>query len=104
MKDFIKWKTMRRPKRQHDRILGCRSLKFKVELPTEPFAKCESPGPVYSTSKRGMQDQLHAATVIEESFENEILLRRHHSQDDLCARKVFNDLFGCAERDSNFVS
>ena len=104
MKDVVERKTVSWTKRKNDRIFGGRSLQFKIELAAEAFAQRQSPGAIQPAAKRRMQHELHAAAVVKESFEHEIVLRRHHAKHDLCAGKIFDDLFGGCARDADFVS
>ena len=103
MKDFVERKTVRWPKRKHDRIFSGRRLQFEIELAAKTFAQRQSPGAIQPAAKRRMQHQLHAAAVVKESFEHEIVLRRHHAQHNLRAGKIFNNLFGRRARDADFV-
>ena len=94
MKDIFERKTVGRTKREHDRIFGGCGLQLKIELAAETFAQRQSPGAIEPAAKRRMQDELHAAAVVEEPFENQIVLRRHDAEHDLGAGQIIDDLFG----------
>src|ERR1043165_3430686 len=94
MKDLIERKAVRWPKRKHDGVFGSRGLQFEVELAAETLAQRESPGAIQTAAEGRVQHELHAAAVIEEPFEDEIVLRRHHAENDLRARQILDDLFG----------
>src|SRR5687767_677834 len=51
-----------------------------------------------------MKYELHAAAVIEEPFENQVLLRRHNTEHDFGAGEVFNHLLSRRLRDAHFFS
>ena len=99
MKYFVERKTVRGTKRKDNRVFGRCSLQLKIELAAKTFAQRQTPGAIQPAAKRRMHDQLHAAAIVEETFEHEIVLRRHHAQHNLRAGKIFNNLFGgCAEK------
>ena len=83
---------MRWPKRQHDGIFGGGSLQFEIEFATETFAQSQAPGAIQTAAKGRMNDQLHAATVVEETFENDVLLRGDHTECSFRGSEIFGDL------------
>ena len=58
-----------RAERQHQRVLGGRRLQLEVELPAEPLAQRQRPRPVDAAAERRVQDELHAARLVEEALE-----------------------------------
>src|SRR5687767_3174520 len=104
MENVVKRKTVRWPKREHDRIFSRSSLEFEIELATKPFAQRESPGTIETTAKRRMQHQLHAAAVVKKPFEHQVLLRRHHPEHDLRSRQILDDLLRSRLRQPNLVN
>ena len=69
-----------RPQRQHDRIVGRRRLQLEVEVHAEPLAQRQAEGAVDAPAERRVHDHLHAAGVVEEALEHDVLLRRHDAQ------------------------
>src|SRR5689334_22979588 len=93
MKDFVEREAVGWPKREHDGVFSGRGLQFEIELAAETFAQRESPRAIEPAAKGRVQHELHAAAVVKKSFENEIVLRRHHPKHDLRAREIFDKLF-----------
>ena len=57
--------------RENDIVFGRGGLKLEVELAAEAFAKREAPGAIDAASIGRMDNQLHAARLIEKSFQND---------------------------------
>ena len=86
---------MLRPERQQHRVVGRRCLELEVELAAEALAQRQTPGFVDAAAERCVQDELHAAGLVEETFEHQRALRRdrpehapsiRHEGDDLVRR------------------
>src|SRR5689334_8998441 len=103
MEYIIQRKTVRWPKREHDRILSRRRLQLKVELATESLPQSQSPRTIQTTAKRRVQHELHTAAIIKKSLKDEIILRRHHTQHDLRAREILNNLLRRRLRYSHLI-
>src|ERR1043165_7998322 len=93
MEHIVEGKAVRWTKRKHDRVFRSCCLQFKVELAAETFAQRQSPRAIEATAERRMEHQLHAAAVVEEPFENQILLRRHDAENNLRTGQILNNLF-----------
>ena len=65
---------MVRPERQHDRVVGGGGLQLEVERAAEPLAQREPERAVDAPAVGRVDDQLHAAGVVEEPLEDEALL------------------------------
>src|SRR6476646_5737897 len=65
---------MLRTEREQDRIFGGGRLQLEVELPAEPLAQRQTPRFVDAAAEGRVQDELHAARLIEEPFEHQRLL------------------------------
>ena len=83
-----------RPEREQQRVLGGRGLQLEVELAAEPLAQRQRPGAVDAAAERRVQDELHAARLVEEALEDERLLRRDHAERGASLGQVLDDLFG----------
>src|SRR6185369_14414316 len=92
MKYIIERKAVRRTKRKHDRIFRRCRLQLEIKLPTEALPQRQSPRTIQTTAERRVQHELHTPAIIKKSFQDEIVLRRHHTQHDLRPREILNDL------------
>ena len=79
--------------RNHDPVVGRRSLQFEIEGHAEPLPQGEAPGPVDPAPEWRVQDQLHPAAFIEKPLCDDRLLRRHGSQDRDSGCDVVGSLF-----------
>src|SRR4029453_10396962 len=84
---------MLRSKRNHDRIIGGRSLQLEIERATKTFAQGQSPSTIDSIAKWRMQDELHSARLVKETFHHQSLLRRNRAERPISVRDVIGDLF-----------
>ena len=69
-----------RPEREQQRVFGRRRLQLEVELAAEPLAQRQPPRLVDAAAERRVQDELHAARLVEEALEDERVLRRNHAE------------------------
>src|SRR6201999_2673437 len=74
-RDLRQIETMGGGQRQDDIVLGRRRLKLEIELAAEALAQGEAPGPVDAAAEGRMDDELHAARLVEETFEDDRVLR-----------------------------
>src|SRR5215212_2688791 len=102
MENVVEWKAVRWPKRKHYCVFCGRCLQLEVKLATKPLSQCQSPRPIQTATKRRVQHELHAATVIEESLEHEIVLRRQHTEHNLRPREILNNLLRGGLRNPHF--
>ena len=82
-----------RPQRQHDAVVGGRRLQLEVERPAEALAQRHAPRAVDAAAERRVDDQLHAARLVEEALGDDARLRRHAAQrrragDDVVAQQL----------------
>ena len=82
--------------RQHNAIICCRGLQLEIEGQAEALANRQAPRAIDAAAKRGVQDELHAARFIKESFGDDGLGRRHAPQDGHRLRHVRDDLLRTA--------
>src|SRR4051794_12554237 len=94
---------MRWPKRKHDRIFGRGSLQFKIKAATESFPQRQSPGAVQATAEWRVNYDVRTAILIKESFRDDLLLRRHHAESNLCHRQVLDNLLRRALIQTDFI-
>ena len=70
-RDLAELETMRRRQGQDDVVLGRRRLKFEIEFAAKSLAQRQSPGAIDAAAERGVDDQLHAARLVEEALEDD---------------------------------
>src|ERR1041385_4341692 len=92
------------PKRNHDRIVGRCGLELEIERSTKTFSERETPSTIDSISERRMQNELHPARFIEETFHYEGLLRRNRAERAVRIREVIADLLSSASWQVQFIS
>ena len=91
---LVERETVRRRKRQDDRVFRRRSLQLEVELAAKALAQRQAPGAVDAAAQRRVDHELHAARFIEEALEDDSLQRRQRAQRRLRGSKVVGDLLG----------
>ena len=64
--------TVLRAERQDDGVVVGGRLQLEVEGDAEPFAQSEAESPVDPPAERRMDDQLHAAGLVEEALEDDV--------------------------------
>jgi hypothetical protein len=78
--------------RKNQPLLGGGRLQLEVEALAELLAQGESPGPIDAAAEGRVQHELHAARLVEEALERDLVHRRHHSQAALGFAEVLRDL------------
>jgi hypothetical protein len=103
-KDIGERKRMLRAERQQQTVLGRRRLQLEIELSAEPLAQRQAPGSVDAAAKRCVQHELHAAGLVEESFEHQRLLRGQHAERGPSFVQIRDGLLRRLGRDAAFVA
>ena len=98
--DIGQGEGMLRPERKQHRIVGGRCLQLEVELTAEAFAQRQPPRLVDPASERRVDDELHAARLIEEALGHERQLRGDDAKSDARRVEVLEDLARRGFRDS----
>src|SRR6476660_3907848 len=93
---------MLRAKRQQQRILGRRCLQLEIELTAEAFPQRERPRLVDAAAERRVQHELHAAGFVEETLEDERLLRRNHAEGGPSLHEIACRLLRAARTEAGF--
>src|SRR5208282_2098009 len=104
VKNIGQRKTVLLGQRDVQSVIGGRRLQFEVKSAAEALAQSQSPGLVDAPAKRGVDDQLHPATFVEESFGNDRRLCRHIAQDGAPFERVLNQLLGAGQVESAFFA
>src|SRR5262249_17730488 len=92
MKHITKPETVLPCKCDVQPVIGSGRLQFKVEASTEPLAQSQAPGFVNTAAERSMDNQLHAATFVEEAFSDNCVLGGHRSQHAAPLQNVLDHL------------
>ena len=66
-------KAVRAAEREHDRVLGRRRLQLEVERAAEALAQRQAPGAVDAAAEGRVDDELHAARLVEEALEHHVV-------------------------------
>ena len=69
-----------RTEREDDSVVIGRGLELEVEGGTEPLPECEAQSLVDPATEGGVDDQLHAAGLVEEALEDDVLLAGDDAQ------------------------
>src|SRR5262249_49526306 len=100
VEDLLEREAVLRPEREDDRLLVGRRLQLEAEADAELLAERQAPSAVDSRAERRMDDELHAAALVEEPFEDDAALRRDRAQRRTPGGDVLRDLLGGAARQS----
>ena len=86
-RDLLEREAVGLAERQYDRVLGRRRLQFEVERAAEALAQRETEGAVDARAEGRMDDELHAARLVEEALEDQRVLRRQAAEHRLRRRR-----------------
>ena len=78
--DFVEREAVVRAERQHDRVVARGGLQLEVERAAELLAQREPERAVDAPAVRRVDDELHAAGLVEEALDDEILERGHDAE------------------------
>ena len=92
VEDVGEWEAVLLGERDVDAVVGGGGLQFEVEAAAETLAQREPPGLVDAASKGRMQDELHAAALIEEALGDDGGAGGNGSQDRAAGDDVGNKL------------
>ena len=102
--DVAELETVRRGQRQHDVVLGRRRLQLEIELAAKALAQREAPGPIDAAAERRMDDELHAARLVEEALEHDRVLRRQAAERRRGGGEIFDELLGGRRADADLLA
>ena len=74
VEDLLEREAVLRPEREDDRVVAGGGLQLEVEADAEALAQGEAPGAVDAGAEGGVDDELHAAGLVEEALEDDVLL------------------------------
>ena len=96
VEDVVERKAVMGAERQDDRLLVRRGLELEAESDAELLSQRESPSAVDPRPERGVDDELHAAALVEEPLEDHPARRRDAAEDASSGVDVLRDLDGPA--------
>src|SRR5438093_11884807 len=96
MKNVSQRETVLLGQRNIQPIVSGGGLQFEIKRTTEALSQRQSPSLVDSSAERGMNDELHAAAFIEETFSDHGGLRGHGAQNGAPSHNIFDRLLGPA--------
>ena len=102
-RDLGELEAVRGGQRQHDVVLGRRRLQLEVELAAEALAQRQAPGAVDAAAVGRMDDELHAAGLVEEALEHDRVLRRQAAERGVRRGEIFDQLLGGRLGDAELV-
>ena len=79
---------------QHHRVVVGGRLELEVERGAEALAQRQAQSPVDAPAQRRVHDHLHAAGLVEEPFEHDVVARRERAQLAECGGQVLHQLLG----------
>ena len=83
---------MLRAERNDDGIVGGGGLQLEIEGTAKTFAEGQAPGAVEASAERGVDDQLHAARLIEETLHDKRVLRRERAERFVGSGEIIGEL------------
>src|SRR5438045_9486372 len=83
---------MLRAERNHNRVIGRRCLQLEIERTTKTLSQCETPRPIDSAAERRVQSQLRPAGFVEETLNQQSLLRRNCAQRSIRVCEIIGEL------------
>ncbi len=78
-------------------------MQLEIESATEALAQRQAPGAIQVAAERRMNHDVRAAVFVKESLGDDLLLRGHHAERQLCCDQVLDDLFGGAALKTDFI-
>ena len=100
LKDVGEWKGVLLGERDVDAVVGGCGLQLEVEPAAEAFAKCEAPGLVDASAEGSVEDELHAAAVVEEAFGDDGVFGGYGAEDGTTCDDVGDELAGAGGTDA----
>ena len=89
--------------RDQHTVVGRRRLELEVEGAAEAFAKRQAPGSIDASAEGRVNDQLHAAGLVEEPLGDDRLLRGQRPERRAPGAHVGDELLGTAPFEGGFL-
>ena len=80
--------------REEHGVVAGRGLELEVEADAVALAEGEAPGAVDAAAEGGVDDELHAAALVEEALEDDVLLGGDEAEAVAFGADVADDLLG----------
>ena len=100
VEDIGEWEGVLLGEGDVDAVVGGGGLKLEVEAAAEALAQGEAPGLVDASAEGGVEDELHAAAVVEEAFGDDGGFGGDGSQDGAPGDDVGDELAGSGGADA----
>jgi hypothetical protein len=100
LEDFVEGEAVLFGKGDVDAVVGSGGLQFEVEAAAEAFAKGEAPGLVDATAEGSVEDELHAAAVVEEALGDDGVFGGYGAENGATGDDVGNELVRSAWADA----
>ena len=100
---LIEREAVRFGQRDDDVVFGRGRLELEIELAAEALAQRQSPGAIDPAAIGRMDDELHAARLVEEAFEHDRVLRRQAAQRGMTRPQIFDQLLGGGRNNAKLV-
>src|ERR1019366_7145837 len=104
LKNIRQRKAMLLGERDVQAVVGGRRLQFEIEAAAEALPQRQAPSFIDAPAKGRVDDQLHPASLVEESFGDDCRLRRHIAQYGAPFERVLNQLLGARKVEPTFLS
>ena len=101
--DLGELEAVRGGEREDDIVLGRRRLQLEVELAAEALAQRQAPGAVDAAAVGRMDDELHAADLVEEALEHDRVLRRQAAERRVRRGEILDQLLRGGRVDADLV-
>src|SRR5262249_56465906 len=89
--------------REDDVVLGGGSLQLDIELAAKALAQRQTPSAVEAAAEGRMDDELHAADLVEETLEHDRVLRRQAGQRRVGRSEIVEQLLGGGLTNPNLI-
>src|SRR5215472_133593 len=86
-------KAMLLSERNIQAVVGGGCLQFKIKRTAEALAQRKTPGFIDAATERRVDDELHAATLVEEALGDDGLLRGNRAENRAACDEIFDNLF-----------
>ena len=98
LEDVGEWERVLLGERDVESVVGGGGLELEVEAAAEALAQGEPPGLVDAAAEGRMQDELHAAALVEEALGDDGCEGRHGAEDSAAGDDVSDELLARRRR------
>ena len=95
--------TLRGAQRQDQRVLGGSGLQLEVEGAAKALAQGQTPAPIDAAAEGRVDDELHAAGLVEKAFEDDRVQCGQCAERQPGGGKIVDGLLGRGPADADFI-